>query len=163
MNNDITYEQDGIVFNYRVAIVIRNGKKILVQKDDRAQHLTLPGGRCSLGESSVATAIREFKEETGIDTKFKNGVGIIENFFTSSFTEKKFHEILMINELEFLDDVLYKKEIINNIEEKKDKFKHLKYVWINVDELKKLIFNPIQILDMLDKNEFQHIINDKNE
>lgn len=69
-------------------IVIRNGNKILVQKDDRAKHLTLPGGRCSLGENSVETALREFKEETGIDTRFKNGIGIVENFFTSSFTEK---------------------------------------------------------------------------
>lgn len=88
MNNDITYEQNGMTFNYRIAIVIRNSNKILVQKDDRAKHLTLPGGRCSLGESSVETALREFKEETGIDTRFKNGIGIVENFFTSSFTEK---------------------------------------------------------------------------
>lgn len=159
MNNDITYEQNGMTFNYRIAIVIRNGNKILVQKDDRSEHLTLPGGRCSLGESSVETALREFKEETGIDTKFKNGVGIVENFFTSSFTGKRTHEILIINELEFIDDSCYKKEIINNIEEKKDKFKHLTYIWIDVNELKKVEFHPEQVLDMLDKNEFQHIIN----
>lgn len=159
MNNDITYEKNGIIFNYRIAIVIRNGNKILVQKDDRTKHLTLPGGRCSLGESSVITALREFKEETGINTKFKNSVGIVENFFTSSFTGKRTHEILIINELEFIDDSFYKKEIINNIEEKKDKFKHLTYIWININELKKVEFYPEQVLDMLDKNEFQHIIN----
>ncbi len=159
MNNDITYEQNGIIFNYRVAIVIRNGNKILVQKDDRRNHLTLPGGRCSLGESSLKTSIREFMKETGINTKFKRDVGIIENFFTSSFTGKKIHEILIINELEFLEKYYYQKEIINNIEKKKDKYKHLKYIWLDINELRKMKFEPNKILDMLDKNEFQHIIN----
>ena len=159
MNNDITYEKDGMVFNYRIAIIIKKGNQILVQKDDRAEHLTLPGGRCSLGESSIETAIREFKEETGIDTKFKNGIGIIENFFTSNFTGKKTHEILIINELDFLEDSYYQKEIINNIEEKKDKYKHLTYIWFDINDLKQLEFTPNQILDMIDKNEFQHIIN----
>ena len=159
MNNDITYEKNGIIFNYRIAIIIKKENQILVQKDDRAKHFTLPGGRCSLGENSVETAIREFKEETGIDTKFKTGVGIIENFFISNFTGKKIHEILIINELEFLEDSYYEKEIINNIEKKKDKYKHLTYIWCNINELKQMKFTPNQILDMLDKNEFQHIIN----
>ena len=159
MNNDITYEKDGMVFNYRIALIIKRGNQILVQKDDRAKHLTLPGGRCSLGESSIETAIREFKEETGIDTKFKNGIGIIENFFTSNFTGKKTHEILIINELEFSEDSYYQKETINNIEEKKDKYKHLTYIWYDINDLKQMKFTPNQILDMLEKNEFQHIIN----
>lgn len=51
MNNDITYEKDEMVFNYRIAIIIKKENQILVQKDDRTEHLTLPGGRCSLGES----------------------------------------------------------------------------------------------------------------
>lgn len=119
----------------------------------------MPGGRCNLGESSVGTALREFKEETGIDTKFKNGVGIIENFFTSSFTGKKIHEILIINELEFLENSYYQKEIINNIEEKKDKYKHLTYIWFDINDLKRIEFTPNKILDMLDKKEFYNIIN----
>ena len=162
MNNDITYEKDGMVFNYRIAIIIKKENQILVQKDDRAKHLTLPGGRCSLGESSIETAIREFKEETGINTKFKTSVGMIENFFTSSFTGKKTHEILIINELEFLKESYYQKEIINNIEEKKDKCKHLTYIWLDIEDLKQDNFKPNQILDMLDQNKFQHIINKNN-
>lgn len=159
MNNDITYEKDGKIFNYRVAIIIKKGNQILIQKDDRVEHLTLPGGRGNFFESSIETAVREFKEETGIDTKFKNGVGIIENFFTSNFTEKKIHEILIVNELEFLEDNYYQKEIINNIEGMKDKSKHLTYIWLDIKELKTLKFTPKQILDMLDKEGFQHIIN----
>lgn len=159
MNNDITFEKNEITFNYRIAIIIKKENKILVQKDDRVKHLTLPGGRCMLGESSIETGIREFKEETGIDTKFKKGIGIIENFFTSNFTGKKIHEILIINELEFLEKEDYEKEFIKNIEQNKNKYKHLTYKWIEIKELKQQDFIPKQILFMLDKNEFQHIIN----
>lgn len=119
MNNDIQFEKNDFVFNYRVAIVIRNDSKVLIQRDTRSKHITLPGGRCELGESTAETAIREFKEETGIDTEVVKGLGMIENFFTSSFNGKKYHEILMIQELKFNNDDDYNREIINNIEEKK--------------------------------------------
>lgn len=158
MNNDVQFEKNNIVFNYRVAIVIRNGKKILIQKDDRASHYTLPGGRCELGENSINTGIREFKEETGIDITLKKKVGMIENFFVSSFNGKNYHEILMIHEYKFNDYNLYNKSSIANIEEKKKE--HLTYIWLNVDELKKANFKPEAILDMINKDEFQHYIFD---
>lgn len=160
MNNDIVIQNDNCDFNYRVAIVIRKENKILVQKDDRAKHYTLPGGRCELGESSANTAIRELKEETGIDSEFVKGVGLIENFFVSSFTGRKIHELLIINELKFIDTSIYNKEIINNIEEKKDKKLHLTYIWLDTNELKKCNFKPTIILNMIEKKEFQHYINE---
>ncbi|MCI9280865.1 MAG: NUDIX domain-containing protein, partial [Bacilli bacterium] len=92
MNKDIKIENDENVFNYRIAIVIKNNSKILVQKDDKVSHITLPGGRCELGETSIETSIREFKEETGIDIKYLRSIGMIENFFTSSFNNKKYHD-----------------------------------------------------------------------
>lgn len=160
MNNDIVIQNDNCDFNYRVAIVIRKENKILVQKDDRAKHYTLPGGRCELGESSANTAIRELKEETGLDSKFIKGIGLIENFFVSSFTGRKIHELLIINELKFADATIYEKEVINNIEEKKDKKLHLTYIWLDINELKNCDFKPAIILEMIEKNEFQHYINE---
>lgn len=159
MNKDIEIKTENITFNYRVAIIIKKGNKILVQKDDRAEHLTLPGGRCELGESSAQTGIRELKEETGLESEFVKGIGMIENFFTSSFTNKKIHEILLINELKFVDDSVYEKDIINNIEDKKDKKEHLTYVWKELEELKKSNFKPEIILEIISKDSFQHYIN----
>ena len=52
IDNDVQFEKNSIVFNYRIAIIIRNKNKILVQKDTRVTHLALPGGRCELGEPS---------------------------------------------------------------------------------------------------------------
>ncbi len=158
MKNDVQFEKNDMIFNYRVAIIIKNDGKILVQKDDRASHYTLPGGRCELGENSINTGIREFKEETGINISLKKKVGMIENFFVSSFNGKKYHEILMIHEYELNDRNLYNQSSIANIEEKKKA--HLTYIWLSIDELKNANFKPEVILDMIKKDEFQHYIFD---
>ena len=157
MNNDITFERNENVFNYRVAIVIKNDSKILIQKDTRAKHITLPGGRCELGESSADTAIREFMEETGIETESIKGLGMIENFFVSSFNEKKYHEILLIQELKFKNLNDYNKNIFTNIEEKKKDF--LTYEWLELNKLKENNFKPEIVIDIINKNEFIHYIN----
>lgn len=158
MNNDIQFEKNDMIFNYRVAIIIKNGDKILVQKNDKVNHYTLPGGRCELGENSINTGIREFKEETGINITLRKEVGMIENFFVSSFNGKKYHEILMIHEYEFNDRNLYNQTSIANIEDKQKN--HLIYIWLNIDELKNTDFKPEIILDMINKDKFQHYIFD---
>lgn len=63
MNKDINFEKNGIIFNYRVAIIIKKDGKLLVQKNSKVNHYTLPGDRCELLENSKDTAIREFKEK----------------------------------------------------------------------------------------------------
>ena len=157
MNNDITFERNENVFNYRVAIIIKNDNKVLIQKDTRAKHITLPGGRCELGESSADTAIREFMEETGIEAESIKGLGMIENFFVSSFNGKKYHEILLIQELKFKNLNEYKKNIFNNIEEKKKYF--LTYEWLEINKLQENNFKPEIITNILNSNEFIHLIN----
>ena len=157
MNNDIQFEKNDYVFNYRIAIVIRKDNKILIQKDTRAKHITLPGGRCELGESTADTAIREFKEETGIDTEIVKDLGMIENFFTSSFNGKKYHEILMIQESKIINKELYDKNIFDNIEKKKKDF--LIYEWLEIDKLKDNNFKPEIIVDFLKSDTFIHFIN----
>lgn len=157
MDNDIQFEKNDFVFNYRVAIVIKKANQVLTQRDTRAKHLTLPGGRCELGESTADTAIREFKEETGIDTEIVKRLGMIENFFTSSFNGKKYHEILIIQEVKMIDKELYNKDIINNIEEKKKDF--LTYEWVEIDKLKDNNFKPEIVVDIIKSDSFIHFIN----
>lgn len=156
-NDDIQFENNNKIFNYRVAIVIKNKNKILIQKDSRINHLTFPGGRCKLGETSSETASREFFEETGIKTNFVKEIGFIENFFISNFNGKNFHEILMIIELKFTDNKFYSEDIIKNIEDEKSEY--IEYIWKNCKELKKIDFKPNIILDKLDNDQFFHLIN----
>ncbi len=154
---DIQIIDNDNIFNYRVASIIRNGNKILVQKDSRVSYYALPGGRCKIGESSIVAIIREFKEETGIDVSFKKEIGILENFFTSSFNNKNYHEILIIHELEFDNKDIYNREIISNIEEKHKN--QLSYVWLDINELQNENFKPKIIIDLLNKNDFFHYVN----
>lgn len=152
---NINFEKNNIIFNYRVGIIIRYNDKILVQKDKKVDYYTIPGGRCELNETSTFTAIREFKEETGIDTELVRPMGMIENFFYSNFVNKNYHEILIIHELKFKDNNYYNLKEIHNIEEKhKD---NVIYEWISINELSN--FKPKIILSMLDNKEFSYYIN----
>lgn len=157
MNKDIVINNDDFVFNFRISSVIRNKDKILVQVNKKAGHLTLPRGRCEINEDTTSTSIREFKEETGIDTLFVKSLSIIENFFVSSFYNKKFHEILMVNEVKFKDKSNYLLDEIVNIESKKQN--DIKFIWMSIDELKDLNFKPKVLFKVIESKEFVHLIN----
>ena len=62
---DINFKEEGYTFNFRVAALIRNGNKILVEQNKQVDYYGLPGGRCKLGEDSISAIIREMLEETG--------------------------------------------------------------------------------------------------
>ena len=154
---DICSDNGEVVFNYRVAIIIRNKSKILVQKDDRVSHLTLPGGRCKLNESSVSAGIREFVEETALSVEYVKSIGVIENFFNSKFNGKNYHEILFIHELKLVDELKYNETILKNVEDNKKE--HISYIWKSIDELKESDFKPNVVLSILNNNDFVHLIN----
>ncbi len=157
MNQDIVINNDDFVFNFRVASVIRNKDKILIQVNKKAGHLTLPGGRCKINEDTINTSIREFREETGIDTLFVKSLGLIENFFVSSFYNKKFHEILMVNEIKYKHKNNY---LLDEIVKKKNKKQNdIKFIWMSIDELKDLNFKPKVLFKVIESKEFVHLIN----
>ncbi len=156
MNLDIKMKIGDLFFNYRVAIIIRKDNQILVQKDKRVPYYALPGGRCKAGESSIMAAIREFKEETGLDTYFKKEIGLIENFFVSSFNNQKYHELLIIHELKLAKEI-EPSTIIPNIED--DKKEYLTYIWLDIDTLKKSDFRPKNVINMLDSDNFSYLVN----
>ena len=155
MNNNVNYEKNSIVFNYRVGALIRKNNKILVEKNNNFSYYILPGGRCEFNEASIDTGIREMKEETGLDIKYVKSIGLIENFFISNYNHKKYHELFMIHEYEFIDKNNYNLETINNIEDDKDAV----YEWIDIDKLKELEFQPKITLDFINSKEFIHYIN----
>ena len=120
---DICFKEANYTFNFRVAALIRNGNKILVEKNNAVDYYSLVGGRCKLGEDSITALKREIKEETGAETKFVRSVGVLENFFISRYTNSPYHEILIIHELEFINKEIYQQTEIINLEEKyNDKF-----------------------------------------
>ncbi len=81
MNKDMTVPcEDGII-NIRVgAIIIRNGK-ILMVGNDRVDYLYSVGGRIKFGETSEEAVVREVFEETGVKMKVDRLGFIHENYF----------------------------------------------------------------------------------
>lgn len=115
---DICFKGDNYTFNFRVAALIKNGNKILVEKNNAVDYYSLVGGRCKLGEDSITALKREIKEETGEDVSFIRSVGMLENFFISRYTNSPYHEILIIHELEFINKEIYQQTEIINSEKK---------------------------------------------
>ncbi len=151
---DITYKIDDTLLNYRVAAIIRFNNKILIEEKRDAKHLTLPGGRVKLNETSIEALTREIKEETGYDTKYIKSKGVVENFYVSRYTKGKCQEILFIHELEFRDKEAYLKDIIVNQEEKKKAV----FRWIDIDELKNKDFKPNCLMKVIEGEDFEYII-----
>ena len=98
---DINFKTENYTFNYRVAAIIRYQDKILVEKNLEVDYYGLIGGRCKLGEDSITALQREILEETKEETEYVRTVGVLENFFTSRYTNSPYHEILIIHELKF--------------------------------------------------------------
>ena len=91
----------------------------------------------------------------GQNIKIIKPVSFMENLFTMD--GKKYHEILLTYEIEFLDKNIYEREKIHTIEKNKD----LEFIWFDKNKLDDIVFVP-NILKTVLKDapkEFKHIIN----
>lgn len=81
MNKDIIFKTNEYVFSYRVAGLLIQNNKVLLQKPTNSTAYALPGGHVSLGETNEDTLIREFKEEINVDIKVESLQWVGELFF----------------------------------------------------------------------------------
>jgi len=69
---------NSVVPSANVVVVNDKGEILVIRRTDNG-NLAVPGGGMDLGESIVETAVRETKEETGIDVEITGIVGIYSN------------------------------------------------------------------------------------
>lgn len=62
-------------------VLIQNGK-LLVQRDKDQSEYALPGGHVKMGETTVHSLVREYKEETGADIRCSKLLWTEECFWT---------------------------------------------------------------------------------
>ena len=91
---DCTFPTPQGNFNYRVGVIITNGRKILMARNpnEKRRFYYSVGGRVKFGESLTEAVKRELKEETGIDCEVDRFACLHENFFTDD-DGVPFHEI----------------------------------------------------------------------
>lgn len=73
---------DRIFLNVAGIVVFDDTGKVLLQKRSNSEDLWgFPGGVMELGESAAETAIREVREETGLDVKIDSLLGVYTKYF----------------------------------------------------------------------------------
>ena len=137
---DILFDVDGVLFSYRVGGVLIKDNKILLTKG--GDDYTLPGGHSQIGETSKETIIREFKEETGFDVETINVLSTYENFW--KWGDKNCHQLCIYYRLKMINE---NQELVPNPDTS-----DIKYVWLELEELKNINLYPIGISDQILNN-----------
>ena len=151
--SDLSIIIDGVKFNFRVGLLVKKKKQVLVECNPDYDFVVLPGGRVKTLESSEDALIREINEEMKIDLTNYNleFIGIDENFF--ELDNIKYHELYFI----------YKIEIDENNEDFKDGMinydsKVNYYKWIDILDLKEVNLFPKSLINIIDSNGIHHSI-----
>ena len=79
-----------------VAVIVMDEKKIVLVKRVGSEKWSIPCGCIEFGENFVNSAVREVKEETGIDSEPLKIVNVVSNIWTSSSTMSKIGNSLAV-------------------------------------------------------------------
>ncbi len=104
-------------------IIIKNSKVLLLYRGDYGEW-SIPGGKVEMNESGEACAVREIKEELGIDIKIKRFLCITEVF--------RPHWVSLV----------YEAEIIKGTPKIMEPEEHADLKWFDLDKIPKPHFKP---------------------
>lgn len=151
--SDLSIIIDGVKFNFRVGLLVKMKKQVLVECNQDYDFVVLPGGRVKTLESSEDALIREINEEMKIDLTNYNleFIDADENFF--ELDNIKYHELYFI----------YKIEIDENNEDFKDGMINYDsivnyYKWVDILDLKEVNLLPKSLINIIDSNGIHHSI-----
>lgn len=148
MKKDISIENEEYRFKYRVSGILIKDNKLLVVRINNNKFYCLPGGHVELMENTKDAIIREYKEETGINTFIEQLVFVTENFFSSS---KQCHEVGFYYLLNTNDNI--KTENFNLIENDNGINVNLEFKWLDMDNLENV--KPEFLKSKLKNNELK--------
>ncbi len=101
--------------------LLRRGEDILVHESYdsvKERGFARPlGGGIDFGETSAEAAIREIKEELGLDITGVKLLGMVENIFT--YEGEPGHEIVFVYDGQLVDESLYERESLAAVEGKR--------------------------------------------
>lgn len=101
------------------------------------------GGTIELGERSYETLIREYKEELNVEIAIKRYIHCLENIY--EINGRIGHEITQIYEVEFKDELLYKKDTFQVVEGSRI----TQAKWISLGDIESLILYPNGLQELI--------------
>jgi 8-oxo-dGTP pyrophosphatase MutT (NUDIX family) len=151
--DDISIVNKEYKLNTRVAIVIENEGRYLLENLDGYDYYNLPGGRVKFGETTDIAIVRELNEELGLDLKDKdlNLIVIAENiFYHKGFNYHEFDFVYYVN----LDNS-YKITKASKLDGIDNERQHL--YWIKKEDIKNLKCLP-EFIYNIDPSKLTHVI-----
>ena len=146
MSRDILFKTDENVFSYRVGgILVENGK-ILLQRDKRGDHAVI-GGHVSFMELAKDTLVREFMEELHVKIGVDDLLAVNENFFM--WCDKPCHQVHFYYAIHLEDDDFFREGEVSGYDELDNLRVDLDFVWVPLDELKKIRVYPPNLPELL--------------
>lgn len=148
MSRDIIFKTEEYIFSYRVAgLLVQNGK-VLLQKPVDDDGYAIPGGHVALGETNEETLIREFKEEIDVDIKVDKLRWIGEIFFP--WGDKPCHQICLFYEVSLTDNINIPLDgtFFGTEQLEGESFK-LEFSWVDTKEIKNIELYPIEAKEYL--------------
>lgn len=151
--SDLSIIIDGVKFNFRVGLLVKMKKKVLVECNPDYDFVVLPGGRVKTLESSEDALIREINEEMIIDLTNYNleFIGIDENFF--ELDNIKYHELYFIYKIEIDENNEDFKDGLINYDSKVNYYKR-----VDILDLKEVNLLPKSLINIIDSNGIHHSI-----
>jgi ADP-ribose pyrophosphatase YjhB (NUDIX family) len=144
------------IFNLRAAGISIHNKRVLLCYFEQIKIWSLPGGRCDLGEDSIAALKRECLEEMNVSVEVTGPAYVMENFFT--INDKKYHEISIAHYMNLPQE----SEFLNMDEfEGVEGNRKLLFKWIEINKLNNYQIQPKALYRILPRTsrDFCHIIN----
>ena len=137
---DISYQEGGGTFNYRVCAVMVHEGKLLAMRDERSPYYYLPGGRVKLGETAEDAVLRELREELGISAAIRRPLWLNQGFFTEDVDQLRYHELCLYFLMDFAGtDLLARGQSF-----RRDEGVHShQFTWLPFESLSDAYFYPI--------------------
>lgn len=161
---DILWKTENWIFSYRIAGLLIEDGKILLQKPTNDAGFSVPGGHVGFGEKNAQTLKREFREEIGAEIEVQDLKLVGENFF--DWGGKKCQQIGLYYQVALRgENSIPKTGKFMGIEQIEGRSFALEFHWIPLEELKNLEVYPTglpALLEQMDKG-VQHFVYDEYE
>ena len=145
--SDILFRKDEWVFSYRVAGIVINNGKVLLQKTADDPAYAFPGGHVELGETNEETLVREFMEEIGADVAVKELKWVAEIFFP--WGKSPCHQICLYYMVDITDDRTPKDGVFMAKEHIEGRNFDLEFHWVPIEETGTLELYPTDAKELL--------------